>query len=78
MNLPNGDVYNGGVDQGKYSGQGEYYFKAQDLAYRGSFLDGKQHGQGVLINVTTGEAVYEGSWEHGMKNGQGNYFYSPN
>lgn len=41
-------------------------------------MDGKQHGQGVLINVATGEAVYEGAWEYGMKNGQGNYFYTPN
>lgn len=45
--------------------------------FKGEFKDGKQHNHGALVNLGTGEIVYEGGWANGMKNGTGNYSYSP-
>ena len=75
INLPNGDTYTGEVQNGKYHGQGQYYFKTQNAVYRGEFVSGRQHGPGVLSNAVTSEAIYDGLWEYGKKTGLGNYFY---
>lgn len=75
INLPNGDSYTGDIQNGKYHGQGEYFFKGQNLVYRGTFVEGRQHGQGVLSLASTSEAIYDGTWELGRKNGLGNYLY---
>jgi len=58
IDLPNGDIYTGDIVNGKYNGQGEYFFKNYNFLYKGEFKDGKQHKLGVLINLGTGEVVY--------------------
>ena len=76
VTLPNGDIYTGDVLNHKYNGKGEYFFKSHNLAYKGEFRDGKQHGQGLLFNPNGGDVIYNGLWEYGAKHGLGNYIYS--
>lgn len=56
--MPNGDTYTGYLIDGKYNGQGEYFFKNYNFLYKGEFKEGKQNGQGILVNLATEEIVY--------------------
>ena len=64
----NGDVYVGGLEDGKRTGQGRYEFVYGDV-YVGAWKDGKQHGQGRYEYVD-GD-VYDGAWKDGKRTGQG-------
>jgi len=40
--------------------------------FKGDFLNGKRHGQGILLYAETGD-VYQGDFENGLPHGSGKY-----
>lgn len=67
ITFPNGDVYEGEIEDGKPDGQGKMtYFNG--IIYEGEFKSGKPDGLG---KVTYAEAFYEGEFKDGKPNGQG-------
>lgn len=68
--LPNGDTYEGGWQNGHPEGTGIYRW-ADGSHYEGSWLAGKKHGRG-MYQWPSG-AQYEGDWVHGFMQGVGTY-----
>ena len=65
---PNGDVYNGGWQDGKANGQGRFQeFKGG--VYGGEWRNNKMHGRGRKKYADG--AVYVGEWRRGDREGQG-------
>jgi hypothetical protein len=56
--------YIGTFKNGYPNGKGEYYY-SNGAVYKGSFLKGKRHGEGILIYTADGDTVKEnGIWEN--------------
>lgn len=47
--LSNTDIYQGEFNKGLYEGQGIYYWSRNKAKYIGRFLEGRQHGTGILV-----------------------------
>ena len=75
FNYTNGDRYEGEFRDGKLSGQGTYYFLADNEfkgdKYVGELKDGSVYGQGTYT-FANGD-MYEGEYKDGVSNGQGTY-----
>ncbi len=62
-----------------FTGQGRYI--EQDYTYKGEFLNGKMHGQGIIVlknkplknRGNYEENLFEGSFENNMLNGEGKF-----
>lgn len=65
-----GDVYEGNLKHGKYSGAGKYYWKDGGI-YEGNFSKGQLSGEGKYT-AGNGEA-YEGNFKNDNYDGQGKY-----
>lgn len=68
-----GETYVGGCKNGRAEGYGEA--KGRDV-YRGTFLEGNQHGHGVYMwgsSTQLRNYRYEGEYQHGEVTGQGKY-----
>ena len=73
VELPNGDVYEGDLINGKMTGKGRMVF-ANGNACEGDFVDGKMNGKGKFIWSEKGKwsgAVYEGDFVEGKLTGKG-------
>jgi len=69
---PNGSMYEGGIDHGKYSGPG--IFQAVDRSrYEGIWVDGHREGQGQATYTIGGS--YDGHWHHDRFDGAGSIVY---
>ena len=68
ISFTNGSVYEGGIDQGKFTGQGRLTVP-DSYTYEGEFQDSKFHGKGRRTE-STGQ-VYDGEWKNGEKDGPG-------
>tara|TARA_B100001094_G_scaffold332700_1_gene405916 strand:+ start:3046 stop:3993 length:948 start_codon:yes stop_codon:yes gene_type:complete len=62
----NGDIYEGGLENSKYNGNGT--LKKKDLFYLGNFNNNLYHGHGCL---TENKIIYEGKFLNGIKHGEG-------
>ena len=62
VRYPNGDVYEGGFEDGLFNGYGKYTFANGDV-YEGEWRDGKCEGRGRFTSVA-GE-VLDGDWMDG-------------
>ena len=60
LTFMNGDVYEGDFKEGKMTGQGVYSQTKMDLVYKGSLIDGKRHGFGVLKKGKS--ILFTGNW----------------
>jgi len=69
---PDGSMYEGGIDHGKYSGPG--IFQAVDRSrYEGMWVDGDREGQGQATFALGGS--YDGHWRHNQFDGAGSIVY---
>lgn len=64
LDLANGDRYEGGFEEGLFSGQGTYYY-ADGAVYRGGFLKGERSGQGTFV-YANGDS-FTGTFENDMR-----------
>ena len=60
---PNGNIYEGGLKDGKYHGQGTYTL-ADGWQYVGQWRDDRRNGQGVFYNAN-GSIRQQGIWRNG-------------
>lgn len=63
LTYDNGDVYEGGFDNGVFTGKGTFT-SHQGWTYEGSFQNGLADGQGKL--TTKAKKVYEGTFKQGI------------
>ncbi len=68
INFSNGDRYEGGFSNGKFSGWATYYHFSENQfkgdKYIGEFRNGQRHGRGKYF-FSNGRAIQEGVWEQG-------------
>lgn len=64
LEFANGDRYEGGFEEGLFSGQGTYYY-ADGSVYRGGFLKGERSGQGTF-SYANGDS-FTGTFENDMR-----------
>lgn len=56
--------YEGGIVDGKYSGEGKEYYPSGKLKYKGGFKKGKWSGDGILYDES-GNVIYKGKFKDG-------------
>ena len=66
--LPNGAVYQGDIENGKFNGNGKLVYP-DDIYYEGQFKNGMFNGSGKLVYPD--DSFYEGQFENGLYNGKG-------
>ncbi len=71
INLPDGSIYSGEINNGLFNGYGELQLSEDDV-YKGYFKDGKYHGEGILNTLNYS---YEGNFENGLMTGNGSLQY---
>ena len=70
--LPNGDIYEGDIENNEYNGKGKYYDKVEDSIYEGSFIKGERNKNGVIIFHDG--SIYEGNLiDDDVPNGKGKF-----
>merc|ERR1711920_464723 len=67
MGYPKSEMYLGGYDKGKRSGQGKFVWSDGGF-YQGSWLEGVYSGTGELV---TSQTMYKGDFENGLYHGTG-------
>ena len=72
--LENGDVFEGGMKDGKKHGESCKFKYASGTVYEGAYKDGKKNGKGCL-RITSGGG-YEGDFKDDMMSGKGKYRYT--
>ena len=69
----NGDYYNGNFKNGLFEGYGEYFYKHQNIIYKGEWREGKQEGRGIL-QFSNGTMI-ESHWSNGNASRNGRILY---
>jgi hypothetical protein len=70
--LPNGDIYEGEIENNEYDGKGKYYDKVEDSIYEGTFIKGERNKNGVIIFHDG--SMYEGDLiDDDVPNGKGKF-----
>lgn len=64
---PDGTRYDGGWENGKYSGRGTYW--DAEYTFKGDWKEGMKHGKGKLFRGN--RLVYEGEWQQNRYHGYG-------
>ncbi len=66
ITFPDGDVYEGAVENGKAYGTGILMYADGQTTFKGEFRGGKKHGAGTIITIVGGETIVtEGVWNRG-------------
>lgn len=73
---PNVVLYEGNWINGREDGNGALYFPDGQLKYKGYWEKGMMHGDGGLMDESTGERIYQGNFVNGLMEGKGTYIYS--
>ena len=73
LKFKNGDIYKGSFSNDKFNGAGKYIWEEKNKEYTGNFLDGKIHGDGLMIYE--GNKYYKGMYNNGIKEGKGEFGY---
>jgi hypothetical protein len=67
-------IYEGAWKNGKYDGEGEFYYASGALCYSGGWREGKFDGEGRYY-LETGKLRYDGEWKDGDMSGRGTYYF---
>lgn len=75
---PNGDEYEGRIENAERVGKGKYIWKAAEEGkhggtYEGEYKGNKKEGKGKMIYPDNG--TYDGQWKEGFRDGQGTFKY---
>lgn len=68
--FPNGDVYEGMIDNSLFHGKGAMYYNDGSI-YKGAFINGERNGYGVL--TLSDGCRYQGEFFNDLFNGQGEF-----
>ena len=71
--FPNGDIYEGSVENSTFEGKGTLYF-SDGVVYKGEFRAGERSGSG--IQTYPDGSIYDGQFENDVFNGQGDFKWS--
>lgn len=81
--MPSGDKYVGEFRNGKFNGDGEYFFAGEDFKkgnkFIGEFRNGLFNGHGIFHFIAEGKQkgdLYEGEFRDGKFNGPGKYVFA--
>lgn len=74
ITYPNGDVYDGDLEDGNKEGEGEMKYANGDF-YRGDWANDRKDGEGQM-EYANGDS-YDGEWSNDKKEGDGVFMYSP-
>ena len=68
MRFPDGSVYQGQTENGKFNGSGRMTHPNGDI-YQGQWVNGVAHGYGIFCD--TKGSLYEGDWYNDLQHGHG-------
>ena len=71
--FPNGDIYEGSLEQSLFEGKGTLYFQDGTI-YKGNFIKGQRTGNGVQLYPDGSK--YVGEFENGLFHGKGEFTWS--
>jgi hypothetical protein len=71
--FPNGDTYEGSLEQSLFEGKGTLYFQDGTI-YKGNFIKGQRTGNGVQLYPDGSK--YVGEFENGLFHGKGEFTWS--
>ena len=71
--FPNGDIYEGSLEQSLFEGKGTLYFQDGTI-YKGSFIKGQSTGNGTQLYPDGSK--YVGAFENGLFHGKGEFTWN--
>ena len=74
ITYPNGDIYDGWVNNELPNGKGKMIWSSESTVYDGEWQNGQMEGKGKCI-WKNGD-IYEGEWHKGQKHGKGKLVYA--